>query len=71
MGQENAESAGTRQLSGIGGQMDFLEGAYRSVGGKGIHLQSTLREKTKDGTLKVQHRPRSFRAAPLSPHRVP
>ena len=26
MGQENAESAGTRQLSGIGGQMDFLEG---------------------------------------------
>lgn len=30
MGQENAESAGTRQLSGIGGQMDFLEGAFRS-----------------------------------------
>ena len=29
MGQENAESAGARQLSGIGGQMDFLEGAYR------------------------------------------
>ena len=27
MGQENGESAGTRQLSGIGGQMDFLEGA--------------------------------------------
>ena len=36
MGQENAESAGARQLSGIGGQMDFLEGAYRSEGGKGF-----------------------------------
>ena len=36
MGQENAESAGARQLSGIGGQMDFLEGAYRSRGGKGF-----------------------------------
>ena len=42
MGQENAESAGTRQLSGIGGQMDFLEGAFRSEGGKGfICLAST------------------------------
>lgn len=36
MGQENGESAGTRQLSGIGGQMDFLEGAFRSQGGKGF-----------------------------------
>lgn len=36
MGQENAESTGTRQLSGVGGQMDFLEGAYRSKGGKGF-----------------------------------
>lgn len=50
MGQENAESSGTRQLSGIGGQMDFLEGAYRSKGGKGfICLNST--HKQKDGTL--------------------
>ena len=51
MGQENAESAGTRQLSGIGGQMDFLEGAYRSVGGKGYICINSAR-KTKDGTLK-------------------
>lgn len=36
MGQENGESVGTRQLSGIGGQMDFLEGAFRSQGGKGF-----------------------------------
>lgn len=51
MGQENAESAGTRQLSGIGGQLDFLEGAFRSPGGKGficIHSARTA----KDGTLK-------------------
>ena len=51
MGQENAESAGTRQLSGIGGQMDFLEGAYRSVGGKGYICINSAR-KAKDGTLK-------------------
>ena len=51
MGQENGESAGTRQLSGIGGQMDFLEGAYRSKGGKGfVCLNATHRKK--DGTLK-------------------
>ena len=51
MGQENGESAGTRQLSGIGGQMDFLEGAYRSKGGKGfVCLNAT--HKRKDGTLK-------------------
>ena len=51
MGQENAESAGARQLSGAGGQLDFLEGAFRSPGGKGfICLAST--HKRKDGTLK-------------------
>lgn len=51
MGQENGESAGSRQLSGIGGQLDFLEGAFRSQGGKGfICLNSTHRQK--DGTLK-------------------
>ena len=47
MGQENAESAGTRQLSGIGGQMDFLEGAYRSRGGRGfICINSSRVDKT-------------------------
>lgn len=51
MGQENAESAGTRQLSGIGGQMDFLEGAYRSKGGKGFICINSSRL-TKDGELK-------------------
>lgn len=51
MGQENAESAGTRQLSGIGGQMDFLDGAYRSKGGKGFICINSSRL-TKDGELK-------------------
>ena len=51
MGQENAESAGRRQLSGIGGQLDFLEGAYRSKGGKGfICLNSASTDK--EGNLK-------------------
>jgi len=51
MGQENGESAGTRQLSGIGGQMDFLEGAYRSQGGKGFICINSSRV-TKDGQRK-------------------
>lgn len=51
MGQENAESAGARQLSGTGGQLDFLEGAYRSPGGKGFICLASTHTK-KDGTLK-------------------
>ena len=51
MGQENAESAGTRQLSGIGGQMDFLEGAFRSKGGKGFICINSSRM-TKEGERK-------------------
>ena len=51
MGQENAEAVGTRQLSGIGGQLDFLEGAYRSKGGKGFICINSSRV-TKDGERK-------------------
>ena len=51
MGQENAESAGRRQLSGIGGQLDFLEGAYRSKGGKGFICLNSSRT-DKEGNLK-------------------
>lgn len=51
MGQENGESALTRQLSGIGGQMDFLEGAYRSKGGKGFVCMNSSRV-TKEGVRK-------------------
>jgi len=36
MGQVNAEMIGSRQFSGIGGQVDFIRGASRSRGGKSI-----------------------------------
>ena len=50
-GQLNAESAGTRHISGTGGQLDFVMGAYLSDGGKSfICLSSTVRGK--DGTLR-------------------
>ena len=49
-GQACAESSGPRQISGTGGQLDFILGSYRSVGGKGfICLSSTV--KGKDGQL--------------------
>lgn len=49
-GQVNGESAGTRQISGTGGQLDFVLGAYLSRGGKSIiALAST--HKGKDGSL--------------------
>jgi len=49
-GQVSAESVGTRQISGTGGQLDFLEGASISRGGKSfICMNSTYRDK--DGRL--------------------
>lgn len=36
MGQVNAEMIGSKQFSGIGGQVDFIRGASRSLGGKSI-----------------------------------
>ena len=45
-GQVSAESVGTRQISGTGGQLDFLEGASISRGGKSfLCLNSTYRDK--------------------------
>lgn len=50
-GQVNAESAGVKHISGAGGQLDFVLGAYLSKGGKSfICLSSSF--KTKDGELK-------------------
>lgn len=50
-GQVNAESAGTRHISGAGGQLDFVMGAYLSNGGKSfICCSSTITGK--DGVLK-------------------
>ena len=36
MGQVSSESIGLRQISGVGGQVDFVRGANRSKGGKAI-----------------------------------
>ncbi|HWQ74025.1 MAG TPA: acetyl-CoA hydrolase/transferase C-terminal domain-containing protein [Syntrophomonas sp.] len=42
-GQVCAESVGTRHISGTGGQLDFVEGAYKSKGGQSfICLPSTV-----------------------------
>lgn len=50
-GQVCSESSGTRQISGTGGQLDFLTGAVMSKGGKAfLCFPSTHREK--DGTVK-------------------
>jgi butyryl-CoA:acetate CoA-transferase len=44
-GQVNAESSGTRQISGAGGQLDFVMGSYLSRGGKSfICLSSTFKD---------------------------
>ncbi len=55
-GQVNAESAGTRHISGAGGQLDFVLGAYLSKGGKSFICCSSA-FKAKDGTLKSRIRP--------------
>lgn len=55
-GQVCSESAGVRHISGTGGQLDFVEGAYKSKGGQSfICMPSTF--KAKDGTLKSRIQP--------------
>ncbi|MEE8886586.1 MAG: butyryl-CoA:acetate CoA-transferase [Eubacteriales bacterium] len=55
-GQVNAESAGTKNISGAGGQQDFVLGAYLSHGGKSfICLSSTFKDKK--GVLHSRIRP--------------
>ena len=55
-GQVNAESAGIKQISGAGGQLDFVLGAYLSKGGKSfICLSSTF--KGRDGQLQSRIKP--------------
>lgn len=55
-GQVNAESAGTKHISGAGGQLDFVMGAYLSKGGKSfICMTSTFKDK--DGNLASRIRP--------------
>ena len=55
-GQINAESSGYAHISGAGGQLDFVLGAYLSKGGKSfVCCPSTYKEK--DGTIKSRIRP--------------
>ena len=69
-GQVNAESAGTKQISGTGGQLDFVMGAYLSNGGKSfICLSSSM--KGKDGELKSRIVPTPDPPAPSAPTPVP
>ena len=50
-GQVNAESAGVKHISGTGGQLDFVMGAYQSKGGKSfICMSSSFTDK--EGNLK-------------------
>ena len=54
-GQVNAESAGLKQISGTGGQLDFVLGAYLSKGGKSFICMSSSFE-TKTGERKSRIR---------------
>lgn len=55
-GQVNAESSGTRHISGAGGQLDFVLGAYLSQGGKSfICCSSAMTDK--NGVLQSRIRP--------------
>ena len=53
-GQVNGETAGIKQISGAGGQQDFVLGAYLSKGGKSFICLSSTHE-NKDGTLILPH----------------
>lgn len=56
-GQVFSESAGTRHISGTGGQLDFSTGAYDAPGGKGfICMTSSYRDKA--GNLKSRILPK-------------
>lgn len=44
-GQVSAESIGTNHISGQGGQMNFVEGAYHSKGGKSFLCTASTKEK--------------------------
>jgi acyl-CoA hydrolase len=55
-GQVCAESVGTKHISGTGGQLDFVEGAYKSKGGQSfIAMTSTFA--SKDGKLASRIKP--------------
>ncbi|MCX5857817.1 MAG: hypothetical protein NTZ57_07925 [Deltaproteobacteria bacterium] len=54
-GQVSSESVGTRHISGTGGQLDFVEGAYRSKGGQSfICMNATFGN---NGSIETRIRP--------------
>ena len=56
MGQVSSESSGFKQITGAGGQLDFVLGSYLSKGGKSfICCSSTFTDK--DGNLHSRIRP--------------
>lgn len=53
-GQVSSESSGTKHISGAGGQLDFVLGAYLSNGGKSfICLSSTVTDKNGNMTSRI------------------
>jgi butyryl-CoA:acetate CoA-transferase len=53
-GQVCSESAGTRQISGTGGQVDFTYGAYRSKGGKAFLCLGSTFEKNGERLSRIK-----------------
>ena len=51
-GQINAESSAMRQISGTGGQLDFLTGGYMSQGGKSFICMASTYTDRKTGQMK-------------------
>ncbi|CFX41223.1 Acetyl-CoA hydrolase/transferase [Syntrophomonas zehnderi OL-4] len=56
MGQVCSESSGLRQISGAGGQLDWTQGAFHSMGGKGF-LAFTSTYTDKEGNVKSRINP--------------
>lgn len=56
-GQVSSESSGTTHISGAGGQMDFVLGAYLSKGGKSFICCSSVVKDKKTGQLSSRIRP--------------
>lgn len=56
-GQVSSESSGTGHISGAGGQLDFVMGAYLSKGGKSFICCSSAFKDKKSGELKSRIRP--------------
>ncbi|MDO4662055.1 MAG: butyryl-CoA:acetate CoA-transferase [Tissierellia bacterium] len=56
-GQISAESKGTRHISGAGGQLDFVIGAYKSKGGKSFIALKSFFENKKTGERASNIRP--------------